>query len=154
MEEGLVLFEDAGNTPLEAIVQAERANENKIIEIYIKIIDLLIELQKLDPYLCKAICKRDFDIDYYRWETDYFLESSIEKVFNIKLSKKDLLIKEFNNLAKELSEKKRVTVHRDFQSQNIYILENKYFFIDFQSARTGLCQYDSRTTLRSLCGSS
>lgn len=146
-EEGLILFEDAGNTSLEAIVLGKRENESKIIELYIKIIDLLIELQKLDPSLCKAICKRDFDRDYYRWETDYFLKSCIEKVFNINLSGKDLLIKEFNNLAEELSEKNRVIVHRDFQSQNIYVLENKYFFIDFQSARTGLCQYDLASLL-------
>jgi hypothetical protein len=45
-------------------------------------------------------------------------------------------------IAQELSSIPRMLVHRDFQSQNVVILNEKPCLIDFQGMRAGLPQYD------------
>jgi aminoglycoside/choline kinase family phosphotransferase len=45
-------------------------------------------------------------------------------------------------IARRLGEKRRVLVHRDFQSQNVLIDRGEAWLIDFQGLRPGLAQYD------------
>ena len=45
-------------------------------------------------------------------------------------------------IARLLADKKRVLVHRDFQSQNVLIDRGDAWLIDFQGLRPGLAQYD------------
>ncbi len=146
-EDGLILFEDGGTVSLQSKVMELREKKEEIIKLYEHIIQWLIKLQKINPVNCKSITDRIFDLAYYRWETDYFLESCVDKFFHLRIKDSKKLIKEFNSLAEALSEEETVIVHRDFQSQNIYIKENSLYFLDFQSARLGVCQYDLASLL-------
>jgi len=142
-EKGFVIFEDGGRVSLLDTIQ--NLHDKGIIAIYKKIINHLINLQTLDPYECPAISKRIFDKEYYRWETDYFLQSCVEKVFH--LTGNNELLAEFDRLAESLTGEKMVIVHRDFQSQNIQIKGDDVYFLDYQSARPGVCQYDLASLL-------
>jgi len=146
-EDGLILFEDGGTVSLQSKVMELREKKEEIIKLYEHIIQWLIKLQKINPVNCKSITDRIFDLAYYRWETDYFLESCVDKFFHLHIKDSKKLIKEFNSLAEAFSEEETVIVHRDFQSQNIYIKENSLYFLDFQSARLGVCQYDLASLL-------
>ena len=142
-EEGLILFEDIGSISLEKKVK----NSKEILETYKSVIDILIRLQNLNPEICPPIRNKIFDKEYYRWETTYFIESCVEKVFNLKIKNRVKLNKEFDELAESLSKKNPFIVHRDFQSQNIYIKNGNIVFLDFQGARKGAREYDLASLL-------
>jgi aminoglycoside/choline kinase family phosphotransferase len=80
----------------------------------------------------------------YRWEHDYFLENLVEAVCQLKLSPSLLkdLNKELDGLIIRLQNIEPCLIHRDFQSQNIMIKNDKPVLIDFQGMRLGNFFYD------------
>ncbi|MCX6918481.1 MAG: sugar phosphate nucleotidyltransferase [Verrucomicrobia bacterium] len=73
----------------------------------------------------------------YAWERQYFTDNVLA---GRKLDRD--LQHEMATLAKELSGRPQVLVHRDFQSQNILIRQDQAWLIDFQGARLGCQFYD------------
>ena len=90
-----------------------------------------------------------FDADLYRWEQHYFFEHCAGRYFGIAPATVDALVdrKPLNAIAERLAALPRVLVHRDFQSQNIMILEQHACLIDFQGMRPGLGSYDLASLL-------
>lgn len=90
-----------------------------------------------------------FDTELYRWEQHYFFENCAGRYFGIAPAAVDAGSdrEKLNEIAERLSAMPRVLVHRDFQSQNIMILENRACLIDFQGMRPGLAQYDLASLL-------
>ena len=80
----------------------------------------------------------------YKWEHDYFLENLVWEVCNIKLSSVDAakLNKELDVLSERLQKIEHCLIHRDLQSQNIMIKNEKPVLIDFQGMRKGCLFYD------------
>jgi hypothetical protein len=80
----------------------------------------------------------------YKWEHDYFLENLVGEVCEIKLSSADAakLMKELDALSERLQRIETSLIHRDFQSQNIMIKNEKPVLIDFQGMREGCLFYD------------
>lgn len=80
----------------------------------------------------------------YKWEHDYFLENLVWEVCNIKLSSADAakLNKELDALSERLQKIEHCLIHRDLQSQNIMIKNEKPVLIDFQGMRKGCLFYD------------
>jgi len=80
----------------------------------------------------------------YEWEHDYFLENLVGEVCKIKLSSSLLkeLKKELESLGARLQKIEPCLIHRDFQSQNIMIKNDKPVLIDFQGMREGCLFYD------------
>lgn len=82
-----------------------------------------------------------FDADLYRWEQKYFFDYFIEDF--LKESPVALENDErFVNLAAGLGASHKHLVHRDFQSQNLMIKDEKIYMIDFQGLRRGRQEYD------------
>jgi N-acetylmuramate 1-kinase len=80
----------------------------------------------------------------YKWEYDYFLENLVGEVCKIKLTSTDStkLMKELDALSARLQKNESCLIHRDFQSQNIMIKNDRPVLIDFQGMRKGCLFYD------------
>lgn len=143
-EKKLILFEDLGDLTLYSWLQCKRKNEEKA-KIYRQIIEHTSNLHwKISLYASELeIALPEFDYEYLRWESDYFLKECVQGVFKIDLSdSEEKLKKELHLIAEKLSKAKKVILHRDLQSQNIMLKGNKVFFVDYQSARLGPAGYD------------
>lgn len=82
-----------------------------------------------------------FTPQMYRWEQDYFTEHFVEGYWG-KPGAPLRASQELYDLAEGLGASARHLVHRDFQSQNLIIRDEKVYFIDFQGLRLGRQEYD------------
>ena len=144
-EEGTAVMFDAGTESLCDYTKKHSDGEN--FTIYLKVLDKLFSFQEMDFSSCLELSERQFDYDALLWETSYFSQFFLNQYSKIE-SIPDKVKQEFLNLAKILSELPRVPMHRDFQSQNIFIKNNEIYFIDFQGARLGNRFYDLASLIR------
>jgi N-acetylmuramate 1-kinase len=82
-----------------------------------------------------------FDAALYRWEQNYFFEYLVEGFLGMDAT----ALREnpvFPGMAERLGTVARHLVHRDFQSQNLLIKDDKVWLIDFQGLRRGRQEYD------------
>ncbi len=147
---GQVYVQDLGDINLQAVVQ-NKTDNNEIIRLY---------QQVIDQALCMSVYGAEsFDLswtfqtkEYDRQlildkECRYFVDAFLINYLRINVSYKELAA-EFELLA-NLALENAVTgfMHRDLQSRNIMVSDNKIFFIDFQGARLGPIQYDLASLL-------
>ena len=78
-----------------------------------------------------------FSAALYKWERDYFTEHVLA---GVRLDRG--VADEMASLSVELLRQPTVTVHRDFQSQNILLRDDSAWLIDFQGMRLGCAAYD------------
>jgi N-acetylmuramate 1-kinase len=87
---------------------------------------------------------KGYDRSLYLWEHNYFRENFVEAVCKLDLS--DSLMRDWaeesDALIDRLQKIPPCLIHRDFQSQNIMIKNDRPVFIDFQGMRTGNLFYD------------
>jgi len=83
----------------------------------------------------------EFNEELYGWEQNYFFENCAGRVFG-RTEGPGADEERLREIARGLAGKKRVLVHRDFQSQNVLIDRGEAWLIDFQGLRPGLAQYD------------
>ena len=147
---GQVYVEDLGDINLQTVVQKEPDNK-KIIRRY---------QQVIDQTLCMSVHGADsFDLSWtYQTksydrqlilenECHYFVDAFLNNWLDMTVSYAELAT-EFERLA-DLALENAITgfMHRDLQSRNIMVSDNKIFFIDFQGARLGPIQYDLASLL-------
>ncbi len=83
----------------------------------------------------------NFDAAMYRWEQEYFFEHLVEGL--LRMDADELReTSEFGEMAKRLGGMSKHLVHRDFQSQNLMLVEDEVYWIDFQGMRRGRQEYD------------
>lgn len=149
-EKQMVLLEDLGDNSLYALLkQAEARHE--VTGYYKKVLMFLVEMQmKVTPQIatCSCLKNRMFGYEQFRRETDYFLERFIRQFCGMSIIKEGKLEDELHMLASTLDKEPRYFMHRDFQSQNIYLKEGRVRIIDFQTATRGLLQYDLVSLLK------
>ncbi len=83
-----------------------------------------------------------FDTSYYGWEQQYFAEHLLGTHFKMEQGTIQSILDAGLPLAQYLDALPRVPVHRDCQSQNIMICDDKAWLIDFQGMRLGRLEYD------------
>ncbi len=146
----IILMEDVGDNSVEYLAREVLKGE-EIAKLYKGVLIFLAELQ-IEGYRgyedCPAIKERIFDYAMLRGETDYFKEYFLEKFCRIDSSRNRGVEKEFEFLARTLSKEPCYFMHRDFQSQNIFIKDGRVRIVDFQSARQGLLTYDLAAVLK------
>ncbi len=144
---GIIVMEDLGDLSLEIVVK--KSNSDKIISLYKRCLDLLYELQtdvtdKLKEE--EMLSDKIFDKSILIGETDYFEREFLGR-FQPRVIPKGWK-KEKEQLADILSSQPRVFMHRDFQSRNIIIKNNRPRIIDFQTAHLGPGIYDTVSLLK------
>jgi aminoglycoside/choline kinase family phosphotransferase/dTDP-glucose pyrophosphorylase len=142
---GLVFMDDLGSLHLQQVVVQAAAPE-PVEKIYRNVIDTLLDLTEnaadgFDPaWTCQS---ESYDIELIiEKECRYFVDAFLNGYLEMAVV--------YDNLAAEFAHLARCTIdhgvsgliHRDFQSRNIMIRDDRPFLIDFQGARTGPVQYD------------
>ena len=106
------------------------------------------ELNKLHHVIVPSYLKLQdpFDKQLYRWEQEYFAEHFVQNMSGLSatefLDHPGMIL-----LAENLEKLPRTPLHRDFQSQNIHIIKNTAWLIDFQGMRLGRPEYDLASLL-------
>jgi NDP-sugar pyrophosphorylase family protein/aminoglycoside/choline kinase family phosphotransferase len=144
------LFEDVGDLSLYSWLKCPR-EQHQIEELYKRVLDIavLIHTTATDHRAeCSLLQDRMFDYDHLRWETRYFIESFVEGLRNISVTKASEMDEELHKLASKADSFHKTIIHRDFQSQNVMIGKgNIPRLLDFQGARLGPPSYDVASLL-------
>ncbi len=147
---GQVALEDLGDVHLASVVQ-QTQNRATLMMLYKRVIDQLIEFSQTG--------RLNFDTSWTCQTASYSKELILEKecayfmtaFIQDYLGKKVLVesyAHEFDTIADNALEYAvEGLMHRDMQSKNIMIQNQKIYFIDFQSARKGPLQYDLASLL-------
>lgn len=145
-----VVMEDVGDESLYRRV-TEGAKEEHVLVWYQKVLAALAHLQaegerKLRH--CRPVRERVFDYSVLRWETEYFKQYFVERYCGITGVDTAGLVREFHDLAETVAREPLYLMHRDFQSQNLMLHQDRIRVLDFQGARQGLLQYDLVSVLK------
>lgn len=146
---GLVFLEDLGDCHLQQVVRQAPA---EVIEThYRRVIDTWLELtlkaaEGFDPAWTCQSPTYDMALILDK-ECRYFVEAFLNGYLALAV--------DYNELAAEFEHLARCTIdngisgliHRDFQSRNILVRQDRHYLIDFQGARSGPIQYDLASLL-------
>lgn len=143
LKEKKAIFENCGEYSLYDL--SKFFPVEKIEKFYKKVIENVALLHSLkikkDLYLNYV-----FDREYFLWECNYYFENFLKNYLKIK-EEYDFFKEDFEKLAEISSNFEKRILHRDLQSQNILIKNNKIRFIDYQSSRLGPPSYDISSLL-------
>ncbi|MFH0994018.1 MAG: sugar phosphate nucleotidyltransferase [Pseudomonadota bacterium] len=147
---GLVLIEDIGDVHLQTVVRSSR-NVNEISAWYRSAVKLLISLSLIggsgfDPSWTYQTPVYDKALILEK-ECRYFVEAFLNRYLKLDIHAQDLM-GEFDALAcRALDGAMNGFMHRDFQSRNLMVKDNRLYAIDFQGGRIGPLQYDLASLL-------
>jgi len=147
---GLVFLEDLGETHLQSII-SDTTDREAILSRYREIIDLLVMMSISGAVAFNtawAYQSTEYNQEMIlEKECRYFVEAFLNTYCNLDLSF-DRFRDEFVSLSeKTLKFAVSGFMHRDFQSRNIMLKENRPYVIDFQGGRLGPVQYDLASLL-------
>ncbi len=147
LERGFFLMEDLGPTSLQGFVSSVQDP----VPVYEKVLEHLLRLQTngAEDFDTTWCCQTEWydQTVMRRYEADYFRDAFLRDYLGLK-GKWPQLDGPFDYLAETASgADNRFLLHRDFQSRNIMILEEKPGFIDWQGARMGPLGYDLASLL-------
>jgi NDP-sugar pyrophosphorylase family protein len=147
---GYVFLEDLGNLDLLGAVQ-QTDHFEKVVDLYRRVIHLLTKfsasgVDQFDTAWCYQTSRYDKSLILEK-ECRYFVDAFLNKYLGLKIKYADVK-NEFEYLAENaLKHAVQGLMHRDFQSRNIMINNDRIYFIDFQGARMGPIQYDLASLL-------
>ncbi len=136
-EDGMALVQDLGDINLLSFKESNWAEKREYYIDALKQVDQLHRI-KIPP---EVELQPPFDQNMYRWEQEYFAQHFLQGCLG-KNPGQFLNHPACVSLASSLAALPRRPIHRDFQSQNIHILDGRTWFIDFQGMRPGLPEYD------------
>lgn len=142
--DGFMLLEDLGDETLLAVLTAENADH-----FYRLAMDHLITIQNsstLSEYELPS-----YDLAMLNREMGLFTEWLVTELLGLSLSDEDqqMLQTTFATLAQSALQQPLVTVHRDYHSRNLMVIDDaKLAIIDFQDAVKGPVSYDIVSLLK------
>ena len=147
LESGRFIMEDLGDNSLQ---QAALGSEDPI-GIYKKVVGLLVKTQfegreGFDPDWCYQTKKYD-EFTMKKFEADYFSTYFLGEFLDLKEDCAELE-PSFKHIVQRASlAENDYFLHRDFQSRNLIIKDDKIGIIDWQGGRLGPLQYDLASLL-------
>jgi aminoglycoside/choline kinase family phosphotransferase/choline kinase len=147
---GLVILEDLGDENLQAVARRTEDGPH-LAKYYGRVIDELIEtaivagrtFQTVWTYQSAAYDRKLI----LEKECAYFVEAFLNGYLGWKVTTDDFAA-EFERIAQGAVENAlQGFMHRDFQSRNILLRGDRFYFIDFQGGRMGPLQYDLASLL-------
>ena len=148
---GLVFLEDLGDLHLQEVVLQNTADREVILSLYHSVIDQLVHMalagrHGFDPKWTWQSAAYDQSLVLEK-ECRYFVTAFLNRYLGMRVDF-EALRSECVFLAESAVSCKDVGfMHRDMQSRNIMVRQNRCFFIDFQGGRTGPLQYDLASLL-------
>lgn len=133
----VALIEDLGDTDLLSLRDAPFETRLPHYESALRMVDRLFYAKVPKDFELMP----PFDAALYRWEQEYFFDHFVEGHLGMdagRLRGHDA----FPSMAARLGSSAKHLVHRDFQSQNLMIRDEKVLMIDFQGLRRGRQEYD------------
>ena len=96
-----------------------------------------------------AVLEPPFDEALYEWEQEYFLTHFVQGhlMRDYKAERYGPAHEALKTLRKRLAREPRSLVHRDFQSQNVLLVNGQAWLVDYQGLRPGLAEYDLASLL-------
>ena len=144
--QGFMLLEDFGSTLLWEPLHAEDVSPQQVNGLYQQALDQLLEIQALPRASLPA-----YDEPLLMQEMRLFTDWLCEKLLKISLDEatQKMFADCFQLLSQQALKQRQVTVHRDYHSRNLMVLEdNSLGVIDFQDAVFGPVTYDVVSLLR------
>ena len=138
---GACLVQDLGHTSLLTLRQAPPEQR---LAAYRSALQALHRFHQVQP---DWELQPPFDAELYLWEQRYFAEHFLGRHLGHAEPLKLIPQAVGSAMADFLAGLPRTPVHRDCQSQNILLLEDKVHFIDFQGMRMGRPEYDLASLL-------
>src|SRR4051812_37090318 len=136
-----MLQEDVGDETLFDLLHRDREEG---IRWYRKAITLLVYFQKAGAVDITPPFTGDFFFKELEMSREFFFERLMKVPAEDTLALKPLL----RRLADNISRHPYVLCHRDYHGQNIHILSDKLYLIDYQDLRMGPDSYDVASLLR------
>lgn len=143
-EENLLVLEDVGNRDLYSLRDLPWEDRKPFYE------KVLLAILKLHRYPLSIFQEENvktappFDRRLYEWEREYFIENFLKGIASLEVEESSFmeLTEEFEKLTTDLLSVPPCLIHRDLQSQNIMVRDEKIYLIDFQGMRAGNPFYD------------
>ena len=147
LERGWIIMEDLGTMRLQDAIAAGRDS----IPVYREIASLLLHLQLegAEGFDTRWCCQTEYyDHSVMRtYESNYFRDAFLHRYLGIKQEWPELE-PAFEHVAARLSQSRHsFFLHRDFQSRNILIENDRIGFVDWQGGRLGPLGYDLASLL-------
>jgi len=152
-ENGILLFEDLGDSRLHDLVLAAKGRPQSEISVHSMYSQVVKELPKMqccgalgfDENWCWDSSRYDQDLMLER-ESGYFLKAFWQGVLG------QQIVVGVDEELKDIAERGSAAgtdcfLHRDFQCRNIMVLDGRVRFIDFQGGRLGPPGYDLASLL-------
>lgn len=139
---GLILEEDLGGITLKKYCMENAMTKENIENAYHQAIHALVVWQGIDKNVNVSIASRSMDFDMFLWESDYFAAHCVSDYCGLESLLTKGWLAEKRHIAETAAAFPKVCIHRDFQSENIMLLNDKIRFVDYQGARLGPAGYD------------
>ena len=136
-----VLQRDVGNQTLFDLLHLDR---EKALPLYRAAIDLLVGFQRAPA----GEINPPFTSGFFLAELDMTREYYVEKLMSVDETMAARLEPVFRKLAENLASHRYVLCHRDFHGQNLHVINDTLFLIDYQDLRMGPDTYDLASLLR------
>ncbi len=140
-----LLMEDLGQASLLFLAGNPGTPQELLARRYHQVVEHLLKLQAFTQQArnaCPPAVDRVLDRDVLLWETAYFRERFLQGHAGLSSEDTNLLVPEFETLARCVANQPLTLVHRDFQSQNIHFQAGKVRLVDIQGLRLGPVGYD------------
>jgi hypothetical protein len=139
--EAVILQRDVGSKTLFDLLHEDRESGARL---YREAIDALVAFQRATA----GSVNPPFTAEFFIGELEMTREFYVEKLRGVSANESRKLIPMFRALAEKVSRHPYLLCHRDYHGQNIHILNNALYLIDYQDLRMGPDTYDLASLLR------